>query len=143
LNKIRDAAKANGGIENVLAEMRAGGSFEDLRKEFNVVLSHDESFAAAYEKAASALSGYAETRAGMISAPNPRADVNLSRLEGLDREIGAAAKAIPGFKDGTTALDEALEGGKEAIEKAFSAVRQAFTRDTSVSGPSPSPSFGP
>jgi hypothetical protein len=143
LNKIRDAAKANGGIENVLSEMRPGGAFEDLRKEFNVALSHDKGFASAYDKAASALSGYAETRAGMISAPSPRADVNLARLEILDREIGAAAKALPGLEDGRTALDEALEGGKEAIEKAFSAVRQAFTRDPSVRGPSPSPSFGP
>jgi hypothetical protein len=143
LNKIRDAAQANGGIENVLSEMRPGGAFEDLRKEFNVVLSHDEGFAAAYEKAASTLSGYAETRAGMISASSPRADVNLARLESLDREIGAAARALPGLADGKSALDEALEGGKEALEKAFSAVRQAFTRDPSLRGPSPSPSFGP
>ena len=43
--KIRDAANANGGIERVLSEMRPGGAFEDLRKEFNVALSHDEGFA--------------------------------------------------------------------------------------------------
>src|SRR5271170_4056529 len=36
LMKIRDAASANGGIEHVLSEMRPGGAFEDLRKEFNV-----------------------------------------------------------------------------------------------------------
>ena len=82
--KIRDAANANGGVEHVLSEMRPGGAFEDLRKEFNVALSHDEGFAAAYEKAAGALSSYTETRAGMISAPRPRADVNLARLETLD-----------------------------------------------------------
>ena len=96
LMKIRDAANANGGIEHVLSEMRPGGAFEDLRKEFNVALSHDEGFAAAYEKATGALSNYAETRAGMISAPRPRADVNLARLETLDQEIGAAAKTLPG-----------------------------------------------
>ena len=143
LNKIRDAANANGGIERVLSEMRPGGAFEDLRKEFNVALSHDEGFAAAYEKATSALSSYAETRAGMISAPRPRADINLARLETLDQEIGAAAKTLPGLKDGKNALDEALEGGKEAVEKAFTAIRQAFTRDADVRGPSPSPRFGP
>jgi hypothetical protein len=32
LNKIRDVAKVNGGIENVLSEMRPGGAFEDLRR---------------------------------------------------------------------------------------------------------------
>ena len=142
LNKIRDAAKANGGIERVLSEMRPGGAFEDLRKEFNVALSH-EGFAAAYEKATSALSSYAETRAGMISAPRPRADINLARLETVDQEIGAAAKTLPGLEDGKNALDEALEGGKEAVEKAFTAIRQAFTRDADVRGPSPSPRFGP
>ena len=46
LTRIRDAAKTNGGIENVLSEMRLGGRFEDLRKEFNTVLSHDQGFAA-------------------------------------------------------------------------------------------------
>jgi hypothetical protein len=143
LMKIRDAASANGGIEHVLSEMRPGGAFEDLRKEFNVALSHDEGFATAYEKATGALSSYAETRAGMISAPRPRADVNLGRLETLDQEIGAAAKTLPGLKDGKNALDEALEGGKEAVEKTFSAIRQAFTRDADVRGPSPRPGFGP
>ena len=142
LMKIRDAASANGGIEHVLSEMRPGGAFADLRKEFNVALSHDEGFAAAYEKATGALSSYAETRAGMISAPRPRADVNLARLETLDQEIGAAAKTLPGLKDGKNALDEALEGGKEAVEKAFTAIRQAFTRDADVRGPSPSPVSG-
>jgi hypothetical protein len=143
LMKIRDAASANGGIEHVLSEMRPGGTFADLRKEFNVALSHDEGFAAAYEKATGALSSYAETRAGMISAPRPRADVNLARLETLDQEIGAAAKTLPGLKDGKNALDEALEGGKEAVEKAFTAIRQAFSRDADVRGPSPSPGFAP
>ena len=57
--KIRDAASANGGIEHVLSEMRPGGAFEDLRKEFNVALSHDEGFAAAYEKATGTPSSYA------------------------------------------------------------------------------------
>ncbi len=47
LLKIRDAANANGGIEQVLSEMGPGGAFADLRKEFNVALSHDEGFAAA------------------------------------------------------------------------------------------------
>jgi hypothetical protein len=142
LTKIRDAAKAIGGIEYVLSEMRPGGAFEDLRKEFNVALSHNEGFAAAYEKATSAVSGYAGARAGMITATRSGADANLARLEVLDQEIGAAAKALPGVKDGKSVLDEALEGGKEIVEKTFTAVRQAFSRDSTVRGPSPSPSFG-
>jgi hypothetical protein len=143
LTRIRDAAKANGGIEHVLSEMRPGGAFEDLRKEFNAVLSRDEGFAAAYDKAAGGLSRYAETRAAMISAPRLSPDLNLARLETLDQEIGAAAKSLPGRKDGKNALDEALEGGRQAVEKAFSAIRQAFTREADLRGPSPSPSLGP
>src|SRR4029077_5169083 len=65
LTKIRDAAKTNGGIENVLSEMRPGGQFEDLGKEFNTVLSHDQGFAAAYDKATGAIADYAETRAAL------------------------------------------------------------------------------
>jgi hypothetical protein len=141
LERIRDAARANGGIERVLSEMRPGGDFEDLRKEFNTALSHDEGFAAAYHKAATALGAYAETRAAMTASP--RADANLARLETLDREIGAAVKHVPGVEDGKSALDEALEGGREAVEKTFSAIRQAFSRDADLRGPSLSPGFGP
>ena len=142
LLKIRDAANANGGIEQVLSEMRPGGAFEDLRKEFNVALSHDEGFAAAYEKATGALSSYAETRAGMISSAPPRADVNLARLETLDQEIGAAAKTLPGLKDGKNALDEAIEGGKEAIEKVFSAIRHTFSATRTCAAPPRAPVSG-
>jgi hypothetical protein len=143
LNKIREAAKTNGGVENVLAKMRPGGAFEDLRKEFNVVLSHEEGFARAYDKAAGALSGYAETRAAAIGSSQRLASSALARLETLDLEIAEAAKNLPGLKDGKSALDEAFEGGKEALQKAFSAIRQSFNQDPAVRGPSPNPSFGP
>ena len=81
LTRIRDAAKTNGGIENVLSEMRPGGQFEDLRKEFNTVLSHDQGFAAAYDKTTGAIADYAETRAagGLVAAPRrpkPRPPAN-------------------------------------------------------------------
>ena len=143
LSKIHEAAKTNGGIENVLAEMRPGGAFEDLRKEFNLALSNEEGFARAYDNAAGALSGYAEARATAIASPHRPADSTLARLETLDLEIAEAAKNLPGLKDGKSALDEAFEGGKEALQKAVSAIRQTFTQDQAVRGPSPNPSFGP
>ena len=74
LSKIHEAAKTNGGIENVLAEMRPGGAFEDLRKEFNLALSNEEGFARAYDNAAGALSGYAEARATAIASPHRPAE---------------------------------------------------------------------
>ncbi len=142
LTRIRDAAKTNGGIENVLSEMRPGGQFEDLRKEFNTVLSHDRGFAAAYDKATGAIADYAETRAAWAPPSRPRGDPNLARLQTLDHEIAEAAKTLPGIKDGQSAFEDLVESGKEVVQKLFSAVQQTFNRSTDPPGPSPSPGFG-
>jgi hypothetical protein len=142
LTKIRDAAKANGGMEAVLSEMRPGGQFEDLRKAFNTVLSHDEGFAAAYDKATGAIANYAETRAALPLPSTARIDPNLARLQTLDHEIAEAAKALPGIKDGQSAFEDLAQSGREAVQKLFSAVQQVFRRDADLRGPSPSPGFG-
>ena len=142
LNKIRDAAKTNGGIENVLSEMRPGGQFEDLRKEFNTVLSHDQGFAAAYDKATSAIADYAETRAALAPPSRLRGDPNLARLQTLDQEMAEAAKTLPGIKDGQSAFEDLVDSGKEAVQKLFSAVQPTFSRSADLRGPSPSPGFG-
>jgi hypothetical protein len=142
LNKIRDAAKNNGGMETVLSEMRPGGQFEDLRKEFNTVLSHDEGFAAAYDKATGAIADYAETRAALPTPTTMRGDPNLARLQTLDHEIAEAAKSLPGIKDGQSALEDLAQSGREAVQKLFSAVQQVFSQDADLRGPSPSPSLG-
>jgi hypothetical protein len=142
LKKIRDAAKTNGGIENVLSEMRPGGQFEDLRKDFNTVLSHDQGFAAAYDKATSAIADYAETRAALAPPSRLRGDPNLARLQTLDQEMAEAAKTLPGIKDGQSAFEDLVDSGKEAVQKLFSAVQQTFSRSADLRGPSPSPGFG-
>ena len=142
LNKIRDAAKNNGGMETVLSEMRPGGQFEDLRKEFNTVLSHDEGFAAAYDKATGAIADYAETRAALPRPTTTRGDPNLARLQTLDHEIAEAAKSLPGIKDGQSAFEDLAQSGREAVQKLFSAVQQVFSQDADLRGPSPSPSLG-
>ena len=141
LTKIRDAAKTNGGIENVLSEMRPGGQFEDLRKEFNTVLSHDQGFAAAYDKATGAIADYAETRAALAPPSRPRGDPNLARLQTLDHEIAEAAKTLPGIKDGQSAFEDLVDSGKEAVQKLFSAVQQTFSRSADLRGPSAKPRF--
>jgi hypothetical protein len=142
LNKIRDAAKTNGGIENVLSEMRPGGQFEDLRKEFNTVLFHHQGFAAAYDKATGAIADYAETRAALAPPSQLRGDPNLARLQTLDHEIAEAARTLPGIKDGQSAFEDLANSGKEAVQRLFAAVQQTFSRDADLRGPSPSPSFG-
>ena len=142
LTRIRDAAKTNGGIENVLSEMRPGGQFEDLRKEFNTVLSHDQGFAAAYDKATGAIADYAETRAALAPPSRPRGDPNLARLQILDHEIAEAAETLPGIKDGQSAFEDLVESGREAVQKLFSTVQQTFNHSADLRGPSPSPGFG-
>jgi hypothetical protein len=142
LTRIRDAAKTNGGIENVLAEMRSGGRFEDLRQEFNTVLSHDQGVAAAYDKATGAIADYAETRAALAPPSRPGGDPNLARLQTLDQEIAEAAKTLPGIKDGHSAFEDLVDSGKETVQKLFSAVQQTFSRSADPRGPSPSPGFG-
>jgi hypothetical protein len=142
LTKIRDAAKANGGMETVLSEMRPGGQFEDLRKAFNTVLSHDEGFAAAYDKATGAIADYAEIRAALPPPSTMRSDPNLARLQTLDHEIAEAAKTLPGIKDGQSAFEDLAQSGREAVQELFSAVQQAFNPNADLRGPSPSPGFG-
>jgi hypothetical protein len=142
LTKIRDAAKANGGMETVLSEMRPGGQFEDLRKAFNTILAHDEGFAAAYEKATGAIADYAEIRAALPAPSTTRNDPNLARLQTLDNEIAEAVKTLPGIKDGQSAFEDLAQSGREAVQKLFAAVQQTFSRAADLRGPSPSPGFG-
>ena len=143
LTKIRDAAKTNGGIENVLSEMRPGGQFEDLRKEFNTVLSHDQGFAAAYDKATGAIADYAETRAALAPPsqaarrPKPRPPANPR-----PRDRRSPQKLFQGSRTASPRSRTWSNSGKEAVQKLFAAVQQTFSRDADLRGPSPSPSFG-
>ena len=59
MSKIREAAKTEpGGMAQVLSEMKEGGRFSDLRKQFSNALADDAGVAAAYDKAASSLAAY-------------------------------------------------------------------------------------
>ena len=68
-----------------------------------------------------------------------RNDGVLARLEALDQEIVKVSAAVPGKDAGNSALEEALEKGRAALDKALDAVRNVFNRQ----GPSASPSFSP
>jgi hypothetical protein len=138
LSRIREAADVTpGGMEQVLSEMRPGGAYEDLRKEFNGALARDKGFSAAYEKAVAAFGAYAEQREKLAPILSTRNDNGLARLEALDQEIVKAGAAVPGREPGDSTLDEALEKGRAALDKAFDAVRNI----TSRSSPSPGPGF--
>ncbi|PPQ33246.1 hypothetical protein CCR94_02265 [Rhodoblastus sphagnicola] len=140
LSRIREAAEASpGGIKEVLSEMRPGGAYDNLRKEFNATLARDENFSASYEKAASALDAYAEHReAAAPVLPTANAGI-LARLEALDEQIVKASSELPGKDSGKSALDEALDKGREAVKDLVDSIRSAFSRQ----GPSASPGLSP
>lgn len=137
LGRIREAAQAApGGMKAVLAEMKSGGAYEDLRKEFDAVLSRDTHFSAAHEKAASALDAYGEQRDK--AAPilqNGNASI-MARLEALDQQLARSSADVPGKDAGKSVLDETLEKGREALTQAVEAIKSVFTRQSPSAGPS-------
>jgi hypothetical protein len=145
MNKIREAAKTEpGGMPQVLSEMRDGGRFADLRKQFGNALSDDAGFAAAYDKAAGALAAYGKTRTEIepILARRPDATAFTQRLTEMDAEIGKAAAATPSKTEGRSMMEELTKQASELLQRAVDAVRAAFSRSPSPgasSSPSPSP----
>ena len=146
LERMREAAKNNGGMEKVMSEMAPGGAFEDLRKEFDRAMSEEPGFQKAYDKAANDLSSYATHRGVVAEISKARPATSLGNLETIDREIVTAAAQMPGKEAGKSALDEAAEKAKEIFKDLVDAIRGAFTHDhgnDAHSRPSPSPSPGP
>jgi ABC-type transporter Mla subunit MlaD len=126
-------------MKEVLSEMRPGGAYENLRKEFNATLARDENFSAAYENAAGALDAFADQREK--AAPilqNGNAGL-LARLEALDQQIVKASAEVPGKEAGKSNLDEALQNGREALTQAFETIRNVFSRHSPSASPGMSP----
>ena len=145
MNKIREAAKTEpGGMPQVLAEMRDGGRFADLRKQFGNALADDAGFAAAYDKAAGALAAYGKTRTEIepILARRPDATAFTQRLTDMDAEIGKAAAATPSKNEGRSMMEELTKQATELLQRAVDAVKAAFSRSPAAgasASPSPSP----
>lgn len=147
MNRINAAARAEpGGIASVLSDMREGGRFADLRKQFSNALATDLGLAGAYDKAASALARYGQDRAGVQDIIGRRADPTAitQRFEEMDAEIGKAAANTPSRNDGRSMLDDLSQKTAELLHRAVDAVKSAFSRSPSASAaaqPSPSPSM--
>lgn len=145
MSKIREAAKTvPGGMPQVLSEMREGGRFADLRKQFGNALSDDAGFAAAYDKAAGALAAYGKNRTEIepILARRPDAAAFTQRLTEMDAEIGKAASATPSKVEGRSMMEDLTKQAAELLRRAVDAVKAAFSRSPSTSAsssPSPSP----
>ncbi len=149
MSKIREAAKTEpGGLPRVLSEMREGGRFADLRKQFGNALADDAGVAAAYDKAASSLAAYGKTRADVenIIGRRPDAEAVTQRFEKLDADIGNAAASTPSKNEGRSMMDDLAKQAAELLQRAVDAVKGAFSRSPSASataGASPSPSMSP
>ena len=146
LNRINEAAKSDpNGMAGVLSEMREGGRFADLRKQFNTALSDERGASAAYDKAAGALATYGEDRKAVdqVIARRPDAAALSAKFEELDKEIGTAAKDVPSRRDGKSMVDDLAKQVAEMLQKAVDSVKSIFTGRpsdrASSSGPSPSP----
>jgi hypothetical protein len=143
MGKIEAAAKTEpGGLAQVLSEMREGGRFADLRKQFGNALSDDAGFAAAYDQAAGALAAYGKTRTEIepILARRPDATAFTQRLTEMDAEIGKAAAATPSKTEGRNMMEDLTRQAAELLQRAVVAVRAAFSRSPSASASSsPSP----
>ena len=145
MGKIQAAAKTeSGGLPQVLSEMRDGGRFADLRKQFGNALSDDAGFAAAYDKAAGALAAYGKSRTEIepILARRPDATAFTQRLTEMDSEIGKAAAATPSKTEGRSMMEDLAKQAGELLQRAVDSVRVAFSR-APTAGASSSPSPGP
>lgn len=148
MNRIREAAKSDpGGMAGVLAEMKEGGRFADLRGQFNNALLDERGVTAAYDRAASALAKYGDKRTQLdeVIARRPDAANLAAKFEKMDEAIGEAASHTPSRKDGKSMVDDLAKAASDLFNRAVDGVRSMFSR-TPASGagaqssPSPSPS---
>jgi hypothetical protein len=147
LKRIQEAAaQTRGGMHEVLAEMRQGGKYQDLREAFNGALTRENTFSAAYKDATAKLGTYADqrTKIAPIIDKQPNSTAIAAQLRQLDAEVGEVAAVLPGEKEGQSALEDLKERAAEFVEKAFEAIKNLFKRNPDAAPASrPSPSPGP
>ena len=145
LNRIQDAASTTrGGIQQVLAEMRPGGAYEDLRKEFNTVLNDDPAFRSTYGRAADALKQYGNDPRKYYqdnSQPSERKargpPISKSSMPRLAKPLRVSLEEKEG-----SALENLAEKAREIVEAIINKVRNALGYEARAES-SPSPSASP
>lgn len=145
INRIHEAGRNTpGGPAEVLAEMRPGGRFADLRQQFNNAMAADRGFSAAYDRAADALAAYGKARTDIGQIIGRRSDATqlTTKFEQMDGEIGKAAGETPSRRDGKTMIDDLTKQLVELFQRAVDGLRSMFGGRAGASsrpGPSPSP----
>lgn len=148
MGKIRAAARTDpDGMQGVVAGMREGGRYEDLRHGFDAGLQQEKGLAAALDRVSVAVGQYGAHRAAVdaVAATRASAASVAARFDKLDAEVGAAAASTPSRQEGKSQLGELAEkmGDKaaEIAKKAADALRAVFQRSPGAehgpSGPSP------
>jgi len=140
------AAQTQGGIHEVLSEMRQGGKYQDLREAFDSALTKQDDFSSAYKDATAKLGRYADqrTKVAPIVDKQPNSTAISAQLQQLDAEVGEVADLLPSQKEGQSALEDLKDHAAEFFEKTLAAIKSLFKRDPSAAPASrPSPSPGP
>lgn len=140
MSRVNQAARSDpNGMEGVLAEMRPGGKYADLRQQFNVAINDEKGFAAAYDKAVEAVRQYAQDRKGATPIIARNNDAVTAKLEALEQNIGERMAAIPSLSDGKTMLEDLRKQAAEVFQAVAEGIKNLFQRVTSNASPSPSP----
>jgi hypothetical protein len=144
LNRINSAAKQVG-MATAIEEMRPGGKYADLRKQFNVARDENTHIRNDYENANNNLNAYVDQRAEIREILKARPQARKD-FEELDQDIAKGFLGLPGKEAGKNALDESADKVKEVLESAVNAVRNAFGQKADQAattrfapGPSPGP----
>ncbi len=145
MSKISAAAKTDpDGMAGVIAGMREGGAYADLRRGFNADLAQEKGLAASLDRAAQAVGQYGKDRVAVDDTAgfSDNAAAVAARFGKLDAAISKGASETPHGKDGKSLFDELGEKAAELARRAVDAVKAAFTRtpgaERAASGPSPS-----
>ena len=142
--KIKEAAKSDpDGEAGVVAGMREGGPYQDLRRTFNADLVRERGFAAALDRVTAAVNKYGADRTAADTIAASRADAATinARFEKLDAEVFKGASSTPSRSDGKSQMEELCDRAAELAKKAVEAFKAVFSRKPGAghSDPSPSP----
>ena len=142
--KIKEAGKSDpDGEAGVIAGMREGGPYQDLRRTFNADLVREKGYAALLDRVTAAVNKYGADRTVADTIATGRADAATinARFEKLDAEVFKGASTTPSRTEGKSQMEELGDRAAELAKKAVDAFRAAFSRSPAAGHASPSPSI--
>ena len=141
--KIRETAKSDpDGEAGVVAGMREGGPYQDLRRTFNADLVREKGYSALLDRVTAAVNQYGKDRTAADAIAGGRADAAsiTARFEKLDAEIFKGATSTPSRSEGKSQMEELGDRAAELAKKAVEAFKSVFARSPGAAHGSPGPS---